>query len=317
MLNPNLQSSLLARGLKLSHMRMMAAFASTAHIGQAAHALGITQPAASRLLAEIERICGYPVHIRSGRGVELTEVGAALALRADRILTELRDTAREVEEFGKGQLGQTAIGAVTAPALDIVIPAVREARFAFPSIQIDVSVAPSNLLFDQLLAGRLDFIIARIPAGADSSAVTAIEMAPEPVAIVTRRAHPLANVANLTLADLAPYDWVLPSRGNPMADAVLTRLSELGHPAPTQRMTTSSFLLTMSLLQQTNAIAPLSSAVAAQFAGAGDALVQLKLDTQIAVSPFSILQRRAGVLPLAARNVLRIVQELAARQTRA
>ncbi|MDZ7904907.1 MAG: LysR family transcriptional regulator [Cypionkella sp.] len=303
--------------MKLSHLRMMAAFASTAHIGQAAHALGITQPAASRLLAEIERICGYRVHTRSGRGVELTEVGTALAQRADRILTELRDTAREVDEFGKGSLGQVTIGAVTAPALDIVLPAVREIRFAHPNVQIDVSVAPSNLLFDQLLAGRLDFVIARIPTGADANAVTAVEVAPEPIAIVARSAHPLARRDNLTFADLAPYDWVLPSRGNPMADAVLARFAELKQPAPIQRMTTSSFLLTMSLLQQTNAIAPLSSAVASQFADTdGSDLVRLKLETQIAVSPYSILLRRAGVLPLAARNVLGVVQGLVARQKR-
>lgn len=311
MLNPSLHSAFVARGLKLSHLRLMAALGTTAQLGQAAHALGITQPAASRLLAEVERICGYPVHVRSGRGVELTEVGAALATRAGRILTELRDTAREVEELGKGSLGQVTIGAVTAPALDLVLPAVRAARFSHPNIQIDVSVAPSDLLFDQLLAGRLDFIIARIPAGADASEVIATEVASEPVQLVTRAAHPLAGRADLTLADLAPYDWVLPSRGNPLAEAVLKRLAELGQPAPMQRLTTSSFLMTLALLQQSNAVAPLSSAVTAQFAGASEGgLTQLQLDTGIAVSPYSILQRRAGALPLAARHFLEIVQGL-------
>ncbi len=313
--NPNLQNALVARGLKLSHLRMMAAFADTAHIGQAAYAIGITQPAASRLLAEVEKICGYAVHIRSGRGVELTEVGSALATRAARILIELRDTAREVDEFGKGSVGQVAIGAVTAPALDIVLPAVREARFAYPNIQIDVAVSPSDILFSQLVQGKLDFIIARIPAGADASAVFAQEVAGEPVELVVRRSHPLAKTAALTIKDLAAFDWVLPSRGNPMADAVLAHFARLGYPPPSQRLTTSSFLLTLALLQQSNAIAPLSSAVAAQFAGDEDgALVRLKIDFGIAVSPFSIITRAAGPMPLAARNVLDILHGLLARQ---
>ena len=86
---------LLQKGLKISHLRMMAAFAETGQIGAAAQALGITQPAASRLLAEIERIAGVPVHIRSGRGVSLTEAGQVLARRAGRVLLEMRDVPVE------------------------------------------------------------------------------------------------------------------------------------------------------------------------------------------------------------------------------
>lgn len=314
MSDSNLKNILMDRGLKLSHLRLMAAFSGSAHLSQAAQELGISQPAASRLLAEVENICGFAVHARSGRGIGLTEVGQALAARALRILRELRETAREVDDFGKGHVGKVAIGAVTAPALDIVLPAVREARFAYPHIQIDVSVAPSDILFDQLLAGKLDFIIARIPQGADAAAVTAQQVASETIEFVARASHPIANKPSLTLQDLTAFDWVLPSRGNPMAEAVLARLAQLGHPAPVQRMTTSSFLLTMALLQQTNAIAPLASAVTSQFTADADrSLVRLKIDLDIAVSPYSILTRSEGVSPLAARNVLSIVRALAAR----
>lgn len=311
MLKPNLQNTLVTRGLKLSHLRMMAAFAATRHLGQAAQALGITQPAASRLLGEIERICGYRVHVRAGRGMALTEVGQALAQRADRILTELRDTAREIDAFGKGALGQVAIGAVTAPALDIVLPALRAARLEHPHIQIDVSVASSDVLFDQLMTGRLDFIIARIPQNIDPALVTALQIAPEPVKFVVRRDHPLLGRAVLTWEDLAQYDWVLPLRGNPMADAVLARFAQLGQGAPASHMTTSSFLLTMAQLQQSQSIAPLSSAVAAQFAqGLDSSLAVLPIETGISVRPYSILQRRAGALPLAARHILAIIHKV-------
>jgi DNA-binding transcriptional LysR family regulator len=86
MLKPLHQNVLLSKGLKLTHLRMLAAFSDSAQIGIAAEQMGITQPAASRLLAEVERICGQKVHYRAGRGVELTEVGQALAARAMRIL---------------------------------------------------------------------------------------------------------------------------------------------------------------------------------------------------------------------------------------
>ncbi len=310
MINPPIVNPLLAKGLKLSHLRIIAAFAETLHIGQAAHLLGITQPAASRLLAEIERICGYRVHVRSGRGVELTEVGQALAQRATRVLVELRDTAREIDDLGKGTVGQVAIGSVTAPALDIIMPAVRAARLGYPGLQIDVTVASSDVLFDQLIAGKLDFAFGRIPEGADKSLVDIRIIADEPVQLVVRRAHPLAGQRGVSLPGLTEYDWVLPSRGSPMTEAVLARLTELGSPWPVQRMTTSSFLLTLALLQQTNSIAPLSSAVAGQFASQPDtALTILDIDLGITVGDFGIMTRKGGTLPLPARNLLGIIEQ--------
>ena len=306
-------SSLITRGLKLSHLRMMAAFAQTAHMGQAAHVLGITQPAASRLVAEIERICGYAVHTRAGRGVELTEVGHALAQRAARILMELRETAREVNEFGQGSLGQVAIGAVTAPALDIVLPSLRMVEMAYPNMKIDVTVSSSDLLYAQLLDGTLDFIIARIPSGVAAQGVDAQMVAGEPVDLVVRKSHPLAQAGQVTVDDVMAFDWVLPNRGNLLADTVLARLSELGHPPPKQRLSTSSFLLTLALLQQSNSIAPLSAAVAKEFTAHGN-LVRLNIDLGIHVAPYSVLTRRGAAMPLAARNVLRIIGEFIAQQ---
>ena len=60
---------LLRRGLKLSHLRIVAALGEAGQIGLAAARIGVTQPAASRLLAEVERIAGHPVHRRAGRGI--------------------------------------------------------------------------------------------------------------------------------------------------------------------------------------------------------------------------------------------------------
>ena len=64
--------SLLRRGLKLSHLRLLSALAETGQLGLAADRMAIAQPAASRLLAEVERITGQPVQLRTGRGITLT-----------------------------------------------------------------------------------------------------------------------------------------------------------------------------------------------------------------------------------------------------
>jgi DNA-binding transcriptional LysR family regulator len=310
MSKPNQTDALLNRGIKLSHLRMMAAFAEAGQIGAAAQALGITQPAASRLLSEIERIVGTPVHSRSGRGVSLTVAGQMLARRADRVLMEMRDAAREMAEAGGGQVGTVGIGAVTAPALDIVLPALRTARLSHPGIQTEVVVASSDILFEQLLSGRIDFAIARIPNGADATQIDARVIAAEPVALMVRKGHRLANAVPERNADLLDFDWVMPGHDSPLGAAVLARLAALGLPAPQQRLSTASFLLTLALLQQSNSIAPLAQAVANQFASAPDAAFAIiRADIGISVAPYSLLTRRGVFLPPAARTILGLITQ--------
>jgi DNA-binding transcriptional LysR family regulator len=239
---------LIQRGLKLTHLRMLAALLETGQIGLAADQTGMTQPAASRLLADIERICGAPVHTRTGRGITLTPAGEALARRAQRVQMELRDAARDMAEVTSGSVGHVRIGSVTGPALDRVLPSLRTARMAYPAVTFEVIVAPSDILAQQLLSGRIDFAIARLPAGKDRMLFDFQMVAVEPVVLVARRGHPLHGRAEINPQDLLAYDWVMPGPDSILAQAVLARLTALGLPNPPQRLSTASFLLQLRRL---------------------------------------------------------------------
>jgi DNA-binding transcriptional LysR family regulator len=307
-------NTLVQRGLKFSHLRVMAALAETGQISLAAEALGIAQPAASRLLAEVERIVGAPVHLRVGRGITLTPVGSVLARRAQRLMIELQDTGREIAELATGQIGQVAIGAVTAPALDLVLPALRSARLTAPGISAEVTVAPSDILCAQLLAGKLDFAIARIPSDLDAAQFEGRVIAPEPVLLVVRRNHRLANAPTVSAAELLEYDWVMPGSSSPIGLAVLARLARLGLPMPSRRLSTASFLLTLALLKQSNSVAPLAEAVARQFAEGPDApFAILNIDLGIEVAPYSLLMRAGATLTPAARTLVNLMMQAVAQ----
>ena len=281
---------LLQRGLKLSHLRLLSALADTGQITLAADRIGVAQPAASRLLAEVERIVGQPVHHRTGRGMQLTAAGAALALRALRIQRELRDAAREIAEVGAGGAGHVRIGSVTGPAIDRVLPVLRNARLTAPQITTEVIVDTSDILCDHLRAGRIDFGVGRLPIGPDRGLFTLAPIATEPVSLVVRRGHPLLHQKSLQIADLLTYDWVMPPSTSVLARAVLARLAAHKMPAPPQRLSTASFLLTFALVQQSNAIAPLARAVSAIFCrGPQAAFAEVEMDLGIEVEPFGLL----------------------------
>lgn len=307
---------LLARGLKIGHLRLLAALADTGQLSEAARRIGIAQPAASRLLAEVERIVGQPVHQRTGRGMALTGVGAALALRARRIEMELSDALRDIREAASGTVGHVRIGSVTSPAIDLLLPAIRNARRAAPGLTFEVTVAPSDVLCENLMAGRIDFALGRLPPDGGRGMFTLTRIGVEPVALVVRRDHPLMQQASIEAGDLLAYDWVMPPMDSLLTRTVLNRLAALGLSVPPQRLSTASFLLTLALIQQSNAIAPVARAVAASFATRPDApYVTLPVDLEIEVEAFGLVTRAEAVLPPAAARIAQDILTIAQQST--
>ena len=304
MLPRHRSDTLLRKGLKLSHLRLMAAMLEADQLTQAAAAIGVTQPAASRLVAEIERIIGAPVHERTGRGITLTALGQALALRAQRIQLELDDAARDLTEIALGGVGEVRIGAVTGPALDRVLPALQSERLRHPNVSVEVVVQPSDTLCELLLAGRLDFVIGRLPEGPRAEPLIFVPLEAEPVALIARRGHPLLqHKASLKPEDTLTYDWIMPDPESRLTRTVMARLDALNLPRPTQRLLTASFLLTLAIVQNSDAIAAVSRASARQFAsGEAAAFDLVPIDLAIEVEPFGLITReRVSLTPASQR----------------
>lgn len=288
------------RHLRPLHLRLLAELADSGALGLAAARIGIAQPAASRLLAEMEGLVGLPLHERQGRGLRLTPAGQALAARARRIQIEIADAARDLVEAASGRVGVVRVGAVTGPALNLVLPALRALQASHPGVRAEVTVATSVALCEQLREGRLDFALAR-PGMADTELDSRL-IAGEPVSLVVRRGHPLLARPGLGLGDLMGHDWVMGDDDTLLTQSVLARLAALRLPVPQRRISTSSFLFTLALINQTDSIAPLATPVVDSFAGNAEVpFVALPVDLGLTVQPFSLVTRAASQLTPAAR----------------
>lgn len=293
----------LQRQLKPAHLRLMAEILSAGQLGLAAERIGIAQPAASRLMAEIERIIGHPVHARDGRSLRLTPVGAALARRAARIQLELQDAAREILGVVAGTEGHVRIGSVTGPALNYILPVLQRLRGDAPGITADVVVGTSDLLCEQLVAGRLDFALGRVPPALEADLDMQV-IGEEPLALMVSRGHPLLAASTLTAADVLAYDWVMPEDETLLTRTVRQRLAALGLGLPRRQISTSSFLFTLALLKESDAVAPLALPVVERFAGEdGGLFARLPLDLGLTVEAFGLIHRRGTELPPTARRM--------------
>jgi DNA-binding transcriptional LysR family regulator len=100
----------------------------------------------------------------------------------------------------------------------------------------------------------------------------------------------------------------MPAQDAILGRTVLARLAELGLPVPPRRLSTSSFLLTLAMVQQSNAIAPIARAVTSTFAQGPDApYAVLPIDLGIEVEPFSLITRAGSNLPAVAQRVADLV----------
>jgi DNA-binding transcriptional LysR family regulator len=232
----------------------------------------------------------------------LTQAGEALARRAARIQIELTDAAREVAEAATGNAGTIRVGAVTGPALSIVMPAIIELQDSHPEIHVEVTVATSVLLCDQLRSGSLDFVLAR-PGPSDTMLEPRL-IGDEPLSVAVRRGHPLLLRPEIHLGDLLDYDWIMGSDDTLLTQTVMARLAELRLPMPKRRISTSSFLFTLAVLNQTDAIAPLARPVVDSFSGNPSMpFVALPINLGLSVTPFSLVTRIGSKLTPSAQHL--------------
>ncbi|MFB2550540.1 LysR family transcriptional regulator [Ensifer soli] len=291
-------------GLKISHLRLILAVEEHRQVSAAAHALNMSQPAASRMLGEIEAIFRTPLCERVARGVELTAYGKALARRARSIFLELREAAREINELKTGSGGSVSLGSVTGPALNLAVPAIRQVSTAYPGIEISVQIENSNVLTRELLAGRHDFVLGRIPEDANPEHFAMTEIGEEHIALIVRDGHPLLDRAPVSVDDLPGYDWVFQPRGTLLRRAVEDRFLAAGVPLPVTVINTSSIVLTIAIVRNTSAIAAVARDVATLIAGhgadSGDIRV-LPIDFPLRIKPYSLITAQGRALTPSAR----------------
>jgi len=303
-LSTEADDSLLRSGLKLVHLRMIVTIEDHSQISAAAAIMNMSQPAASRMLSEMEAITRTPLCIRVARGVILTKYGAALARRARKVLLELREASRELDELRTGSGGSVFIGSVTAPAVSLIVPAISRVTAAYPGIEINVSVETSNVLARELLAARHDFIIGRIPDDLNPRLFQSTELGIEKACLMVRKQHPLLDKPHASLADLPHYDWVFQPPGTLLRRMVEDLFLSAGVPLPENVVNTSSMLLAAAVVAKTDAITPIALDMAnflvRQGSEAGDIRI-LPTDFVINVKPYSLITTRERVLPPSAR----------------
>jgi len=292
--------------LKPGHLALIVRIAETGKLHLAADRSAMSQPAASRILAEIEGRAGVALFDRGPGGMQPTAAGQAVVKHARSILEGLDNLDREIGLVQTGAAGAVRIGTVTGPAVGSVVPAIRACRERAPDLEISVEVLPSAPLVAGLAERQFDFVLGRIPAEADARAFHLTPARTEKVTLLASRGHPLAGRAGVGLGELLDHEWVVQERVSPIRSAVEAAFRERGLPTPAKVTNSSSLLVALAMLEGSSAIAPQSDEVARliERQGGGQGPVRIDLRDEITVAPFFVIRNKAHQLSRAAETVL-------------
>ena len=126
---------------------------------QAAHDVGVSAPALSQGIAELERRLGVRLFDKQGRRRVPTAAAHDAVQHATRILAEVRELSRWAEEARGGGTGQLSIGMIDTAAIHHFGDTLVNFRREHPDLTVRLLVQPSNTLLDHLRAGEVDAIV--------------------------------------------------------------------------------------------------------------------------------------------------------------
>ncbi len=147
----------------LRQLRYFHALAASGHFGRAADASGISQPALSMQLRELETSLGGALVERGPDGASLTELGRDVEARVTHILAVVRDL-EDLARAGSGPLaGPLRLGIIPSMAPFLLPRLLSRAAREHPALQLVVRETITAQLVEELADGGLDAIVASLP----------------------------------------------------------------------------------------------------------------------------------------------------------
>jgi DNA-binding transcriptional LysR family regulator len=173
--------------MELRDLEYFAVAAEHRHLGRAAVALGLSQPALSKSLQRLERALHVKLVKRTPKGIELTQEGSTLLLRVGDLRLSLKEVASE---------------GVLATAM---------ARFLeeSPRTMFNVVVSDNDLLIPALRNGELDAVVNFLPIAIDSAGLIRQPLYDDEDVVCASTSHRLAKSKSITIQNVAEERWAI------------------------------------------------------------------------------------------------------------
>lgn len=238
---------------KFHHLRDFVAIARAKSARGAARALGLTQPALTRSLQELEQEIGTGLFERHARGMALTPAGERFLVRAQAALEEVRRGFEEAGQAGGTVQGSVTVALASAPVLVMLPLAYRQFRRACPDVKLRIVEGLFPAAEPMLRDGRLDFYIGPRPERTLGQGYRVDTLFANQRVVMARKGHPLQ--AARSLRELLAADWIVTGLRERREQEFEEQFAALGLPSPRVTTVAESMLALVALLASNDALA--------------------------------------------------------------
>ena len=237
------------RRLKLRDLHVLDAVAEAGSMAKAAPRLCMSQPAVSRVVADMEHLLGVPLFDRTSTGVELTRFGQALRRRSTAVTDELEQGLGELAFLADPTQGEVRIG-TTEPMTALTATIIQNISDVYGRIKFSVSAADTLALHEKLRHREIDIAVTRMAADFDRyQDLVGEALFEDELAVIAGKHNPLVRRRHLTLGDLMNEKWLL---GPPAMSFLRPFIEEAfrteGLDVPSATVTCGSYAMQINLL---------------------------------------------------------------------
>ena len=209
-------------------LRIVDAIHSRGSILKAAAALGMSQPALTKSLHELEGIVQVKLFERHNRGVEVTEAGKQLIARGRRILAEVLRLEEDLDLLSSLGGDLVAVGTLPVAATGIIPGVLIDLRSRYPGIRVRLHEGRTEELLALLASRELDVVVGRFYDMPKPDGLIREPLWAEPISFLARSGHPIFSGALPDAERIRQYDLILPTvtqRVNQEIEQVLATLN--------------------------------------------------------------------------------------------
>ena len=160
---------------RLSQLAYLREVERSGSLTAAAERLGVSQPALSQSLSDLERRLGVPLFERAGRRRVFTEAGREAVVAASEVFERLDVLRDDLRARARGEVGSLRVGMIDAASLYLLPNAIRAFRGRYPEVDLHLIVESSENLLRQLRAFEVDVAFVVGPLEDDLVGVPVVE----------------------------------------------------------------------------------------------------------------------------------------------
>jgi DNA-binding transcriptional LysR family regulator len=252
--------------MKLTSLRALVTAVEEGSLRSAARRLGVSQPALTKLIRELERELSATLLMRSTTGVAATAQGTVLYERAVAAERELSQAVEQIQQLGGHMTGELGIAAVPLAVMLLVPETLRTFGMAFPHIQLRIIEELYIAQLTRLRRGEVDIALGPLPEHLPPGEFAVEPLIPISMVIVVRKGNPLARARRL--AELADAPWVY-TGATPASGYARTLFESHGMKAPPAGALVNSTLGLLSIIASGNCVGLLPHQIATHPFAAG------------------------------------------------